>query len=152
MIMHPAPLLKTLHKRRMNSKAGFSLVEMLIVIALIAVVVSLVVTQVGGIFGSAQEDAARQFVNHSLKAPLLKYRIDMGSYPTTEQGLRALLTAPQDAGNRWRGPYIERLPDDPWGRPYQYRFPGTRNQGGYDLWSWGTDGVESADDIGNWQQ
>lgn len=138
--------------RRMNSRAGFSLVEMLIVIALIVVVAGLVVTNVGRIFGGGQEDAARLFVNNSLNAPLLKFRMDMGSYPTTEQGLQALMTAPANAGNRWRGPYIDRIPNDPWGNPYQYRYPGVRKVGGFDLWSWGPDGVESADDIGNWQE
>lgn len=136
----------------MKSRAGFSLVEMLIVIALIVVVAGLVVTNVGRIFGGGQEDAARLFVNNSLNAPLLKYRMDMGSYPTTEQGLRALMTPPANAGNRWRGPYIDRIPNDPWGNPYQYRYPGVRNVGGFDLWSLGPDGVESGDDIGNWDR
>ncbi|MCD8481896.1 MAG: type II secretion system major pseudopilin GspG [Verrucomicrobia bacterium] len=125
---------------------------MLIVIALIVVVAGLVVTNVGRIFGGGQEDAARLFVNNSLNAPLLKYRMDMGSYPTTEQGLRALMTPPANAGNRWRGPYIDRIPNDPWGNPYQYRYPGVRNVGGFDLWSLGPDGVESGDDIGNWDR
>lgn len=138
--------------RRLNSRAGFSLVEMLVVIGLIVVVAALVVTNVGRIFGGGQEDAARLFVNNSLNASLLKFRMDMGSYPTTEQGLQALMTPPGNAGNRWRGPYIDRIPNDPWGNPYQYRYPGVRNVGSFDLWSWGPDGVESGDDIGNWDR
>jgi len=132
------------------SSHGFSLVEMLIVIALIAIVGTLVVGRLGNFFGQGQEAAARQFVNSSLDAPLMQYRIHMGSYPTTEEGLQALLTAPAGKGSKWKGPYIERMPEDPWGKPYQYRFPGTHNSGGFDLWSFGPDGVESGDDIGNW--
>ncbi|HSH09504.1 MAG TPA: prepilin-type N-terminal cleavage/methylation domain-containing protein, partial [Oceanipulchritudo sp.] len=69
-----------------GSKAGFSLVEMLIVIALIAIIGTLLIGRIGNLFGGAQEDVAKQFVDNALKAPLLKYRIDTGSYPTAEDG------------------------------------------------------------------
>lgn len=72
---------------RRRLKAGFSLVEMLIVIALIAIVGTLLIGRIGNLFGGAQEDVAKQFVENALKAPLLKYRIDTGSYPSTEAGL-----------------------------------------------------------------
>lgn len=139
----------SLSLRRRN---GFSLVEMLIVIALIAVIGTLVVGQLGNFFGGAQEDVARQFVNNALKAPLMKYRIDTGSYPTAaDGGLNALVTQPASQAGRWRGPYIDKIPLDPWGNPYQYRFPGVRNPGSYDLWSTGPGGSASeADFIGNW--
>jgi general secretion pathway protein G len=139
------------HKPFRRLKAGFSLVEMLIVIALIAIVGTLLIGRIGNLFGGAQEDVAQQFVENALKAPLLKYRIDTGSYPTTEQGLKALLTAPASRQDKWKGPYIEKLPDDPWGQPYQYRYPGTRNPDGYDLWSLGPNPESEADNIGNWQ-
>lgn len=134
-------------------KAGFSLVEMLIVIALIAIVGTLLIGRIGNLFSGAQEDVAKQFVENALKAPLLKYRIDMGSYPTVEQGgLSALLNPPTERADRWKGPYIEKLPEDPWGNPYQYKYPGTKNPDGYDLWSLGPDGAQSeAGNIGNWQ-
>lgn len=139
--------------RPLRSRAGFSLVEMLIVIALIAVIGTLTIGKLGNIFGGAQEDVAQQFVRNSLSAPLLKYRIDTGSYPGTEQGLQSLVAAPNGVkAGKWKGPYIERLQDDPWGKPYQYRFPGVKNVGGYDVWSFGPDGVESGDDIGNWEK
>lgn len=138
--------------RRSTLRRGFSLVEMLIVIALIAVIGTLVVGQLGNFFGGAQEDVAKQFVNNALKAPLMKYRIDNGSYPTTaDGGLNALLAQPASKAGKWKGPYIDNLPTDPWGNPYQYRFPGTKNPGGYDLWSFGPGGEGSeADLIGNW--
>ncbi len=130
---------------------GFSLVEMLIVIALIAIIGTLLIGRIGNLFGGAQEDVAKQFVENALKAPLLKYRIDTGSYPTAEDGgLMALLNPPPGKQGRWRGPYIEKLPNDPWGRPYQYKYPGTRNPDGYDLWSMGPDPNNEAGFIGNW--
>ncbi|NDV62508.1 type II secretion system major pseudopilin GspG [Puniceicoccales bacterium CK1056] len=132
-------------------KAGFSLVEMLIVIALIAIVGTLLIGRIGNLFGGAQEDVAKQFVDNALKAPLLKYRIDTGSYPTNEDGgLMALLNQPSSKQGKWKGPYIEKLPEDPWGNAYQYKYPGTKNTDGYDLWSLGPDAQSEADNIGNW--
>lgn len=137
--------------RGLKARSGFSLVEMLIVIALIAIVGTLLVTRLGNFLGGAQEDVAKQWVETSLKAPLLKYRIDMGSYPSTEEGgINALLKAPASKAGKWKGPYIDKLPDDPWGRPYQYKYPGTHNPDGYDLWSLGADPQSDADNIGNW--
>jgi general secretion pathway protein G len=124
---------------------------MLIVIALIAIVGTLLIGRIGNLFGGAQEDVAKQFVDNALKAPLLKYRIDTGSYPTNEDGgLMALLNQPSSKQGKWKGPYIEKLPEDPWGNPYQYKYPGTKNADGYDLWSLGPDAQSEADDIGNW--
>jgi general secretion pathway protein G len=134
-------------------RSGFSLVEMLIVIALIAIVGTLLIGRIGNLFGGAQEDVAKQFVENALKAPLLKYRIDVGSYPTAaDGGLMALLNPPPEKANKWRGPYVDKIPEDPWGNPYQYKYPGTKNTDGYDLYSWGPDGDPAeGDNIGNWQ-
>ncbi|MEZ5277728.1 MAG: type II secretion system major pseudopilin GspG [Opitutaceae bacterium] len=140
--------------RKPSRRAAFTLFEILIVIALIALLAGVAITNVGKIFGGGQESIAEIFVNDAMKAPLTSYRIHTGSYPTTSQGLQALITAPDGASGRWKGPYIETkggaLPTDPWGSPYQYRYPGTRNPDGYDLFSLGPDKQESADDIGNW--
>lgn len=137
--------------RRRSRNAGFSLMEMLIVLGIMGMLVGIVIANFQGIFGGAQEDTARQFVNNSIKAPLMSYRMHMGGYPTTEQGLAALYNAPTgERASRWKGPYIEKLPEDPWGNAYQYRFPGQKNPQGYDVWSLGPDGQQSADDIGNW--
>ena len=138
-------------KSRYRSARGFSLVEMLIVIALIAVIGTLVIGRLGGLFEGATEDVAQEFVNNALKAPLLKYRIDTGAYPTTEEGLQALLNAPSGKQAKWKGPYVDKLPDDPWGNPYQYKYPGARNTDGYDLWSLGRDPSNDSDNIGNWE-
>lgn len=134
-----------------RSRKGFSLVEMLIVIALIAIIGTLLIGRIGNLFGGAQEDVAKQFVENSLKAPMLKYRIDNGSYPSTEQGIAALLNKPSNASAKWKGPYIDKIPEDPWGRTYQYKYPGTRNKDAYDLWSLGPNPDSDADDIGNWE-
>lgn len=117
--------------------------------------VGLVVTNVDKVLGRSSEDIAKVFVNNSLKTPLVRYRIDLGDYPSTSEGLAALITAPGNATDRWRGPYLDvtggKLPVDPWGQPYEYRYPGVKNVGGYDLYSKGVDKTaETADDIGNW--
>lgn len=139
----------------LHQKSGFSLIEILIVIALIAVLATVAIGNLGGIFGGQQEKVADIFVNQTLKTALTPYRLDVGSYPSTEEGLQALVKAPAGKENKWKGPYIEasEVPKDPWDNPYQYRFPGSKNVNaarGYDVWSLGPDGAESADDIGNW--
>ena len=144
------------HFRQSNtahSKSGFTLLEILIAIALLALLASVAINNFTGIFGDNQEKVARFFVTGSSDLALSQYRMDVGNFPTTEQGLDALLKAPASKENRWRGPYIKESPIDPWGNPYQYRFPGSRNISGnrsFDIWSLGQDGVESGDDIGNW--
>ena len=130
--------------------SGFTLIEMLIVLGIIALLAGIVVVNIETFFGGAQESTAQTYVTSSLSAPLLKYRIDTGSYPTTQEGLEALLTAPANKAAKWKGPYVDDLPDDPWGRAYQYRYPGTKDPTKFDLYSLGPDGTQSDDDIGNW--
>ncbi|HAV11954.1 MAG TPA: type II secretion system protein GspG [Opitutae bacterium] len=136
-------------------KSGFSLIEILFVIGLIALLLTLVVGNIGGIFGGQQEKIAKAFVTSSIELAVVPYRLDMGSYPSSEQGLQALIKAPAGKETRWKGPYLKeaQVPLDPWGNEYKYKYPGTKNINGakgYDVWSLGEDGVESADDIGNW--
>ena len=100
----------------------------------------------------SMDNTAKFFVTESMKPALTKYRDSVGHFPSSEEGIAALLHAPQATEQRWHGPYIEgeRVPRDPWGREYQYRSPALKSTLGYDLWSLGPDGVPSADDIGNW--
>lgn len=135
--------------------SAFTLLEILVALAIVGLLAGLAISNSDKIFGQSQEAVARVFVRDSLKTSLVRYRIDLGDYPSTNEGLAALLAAPAGKAERWRGPYIEvpgnRVPTDPWGEAYRYRFPGTKNTGGYDLYSVGadkTDGTE--DDIGNW--
>ncbi len=139
-------------RRSLSSRRGFTLIEIMLVIGLMVLLVGLVVTNVDNLFGSNQAELVRFKVKESFKTPLTSYRIHMGSFPTTQQGLKALIQRPENDGGRWRGPYIEGPENlvDPWGRELQYRYPGTRNAMSYDLFSLGPDGTESGDDITNW--
>ena len=89
----------------------------------------------------------------SLEKALDQYRLDVGGYPTTEQGLEALNTRPQNL-DKWAGPYLKKaVPLDPWGHAYQYIYPGIHRPKNYDLFSAGPDGVPGTDDdIGNWSR
>jgi len=143
-------------RRRFRSQAaGFTLVEILVVLAIIGLLMGVLVTKADKIFGSSQSTVAGIFVRQSAQVPLLSYRRDMGDYPSTQEGLQALVSPPGSRADSWHGPYIEapggRLPLDPWNEPYQYRYPGTKNSGGYDLFSKGADKqADTTDDIGNW--
>lgn len=132
---------------------GFTMMELLVVLAILGLLAGLAITNIGGIFGGAQATTAELFVRESMKAPLFTYRMHMGDYPSTTDGLQALFMAPEGKTGKWHGPYIteNKIPLDPWGEPYQYAYPGTYNKAAYDLWSKGPDkqsGTE--DDIGNW--
>ena len=135
--------------RKPCRSAGFSLVEILIVLALIGLLAGLVVTNVDKIFGGQKEKTAKNFVTTSLKTPLTGYMLDVGSYPTS---LKDLVTNPGQ-GSKWKGPYLDppKMPKDPWGNDYNYATPAQKSGGGYDVWSSGPDKQSgTGDDIGNW--
>jgi general secretion pathway protein G len=150
--MHPTPRLSRLrHSRSRHAAPGFTLTEILIAIALLVAVVALAVANLSGILTSSQGDIAKLFVTQTLDTPLLTYKMNTGMYPTTDQGLKALMVAPEGVSN-WRGPYVNDLPKDPWQNDYKYKCPGVHNPSGYDAWSMGPDGQDgTADDIGNWK-
>jgi len=101
-------------------EAGFSLMELLVALVILALIVGLVAPQVLGYLGRAKTDSAKVQIDH-LKSSLSLYLVDMGRYPSSSEGLGSLVTAPPGAAN-WRGPYVEdgQVPADPWGKPYGY--------------------------------
>lgn len=137
----------------MKRHEAFTLIELMLVVVIIATLAALVIPRFTGRAEQAMVAAARADVQANIPTALELFELDTGSYPTTDEGLNSLLQAPLSApvNQRWKGPYLKRKPVDPWGKPYQYRSPGTRNPAGYDLFSLGKDGVESGDDIGNWE-
>ena len=130
---------------------GFTLLELLVVMVIIGLLAGLVGPRYFAQLGKSQAKAARAQIN-ALEQALDQFRIDVGRYPTTEEGLAALMTAPTaDIG--WSGPYLKKAPPaDPWGRAYQYRAPG--EHGEMDLFSYGKDrragGEGESADVVNW--
>jgi len=136
-----------------RKKRGFTLIELMVVLVIIGVLAALIVPNVLDRADDARGTAARTDVNNIVQA-LKLYRLDNQRYPTSEQGLEALIRKPSanpTPGN-WR-PYLEKLPNDPWGRPYQYLNPGVKGE--IDVMSLGADGKAGGDgndaDIGSWQ-
>jgi len=118
--------------------AGFTLLELLVVVAIIGLLVGFVAPRYFGQIGKSEVTAARAQID-ALEKALDQYRLDTGHYPSTEQGLAALMQRPQNEP-KWNGPYLRKsVPLDPWGRPYQYRAPGEK--GDFDLLSLGKDGA-----------
>jgi general secretion pathway protein G len=137
-----------------NNRA-FTLIEIIVMVGILALLATLTINKMGGLLTGNQETITKIFVNDTLKLAFERYRIDVGSYPSTAEGIAALGVAPANASSNWRGPYTDlpggKVQPDPYGEPYQYRYPGTRNKGGYDLYSKGPDKTEGTeDDIGNW--
>jgi len=136
----------------LKDSRGFTLIELMLVIIVIGVLVAMVAPRLAGKSQQAKDAAARADINANLSAGLDMFEMHNGRYPTTDEGLAALRTAPSGASS-WKGPYLKRTVSlDPWGKPYVYRSPGQHNREDYDLFSTGPDGVEgTADDITNWK-
>jgi general secretion pathway protein G len=128
-------------------RAGLTLIELVVVLVVLGLLASLVFPVVFGRVGDARMTTADTQVK-ALGTALETYRLDTGSYPTTDQGLTSLRERPTRgvAPSNWRGPYIrEAIPQDPWGRPYVYRFPGARTPAAYDLFTLGRDGKDGGE-------
>ncbi len=135
-----------------DKKKGFTLVEILVVIIIIGLLAALVGPRLFGKVGVAKQKAAKAQIE-LFGTALDAFRLDVGRYPTTEEGLKALREKPSGV-EKWDGPYLPKeIPLDPWGRAYVYRSPG--EHGEYDLISYGRDGVEGGqgedEDIVNWK-
>lgn len=136
---------------RRAAQSGFTLLELLIVLTIIGLLVGFVAPKYFAQLGKSEVKVARAQIK-AFEDALDQYRLDVGRYPTTEQGLNALMAAPPGVP-RWQGPYLKRnVPADPWGAAYQYRSPG--QHGDIDIFSFGADGKPGgsgdAADITNW--
>jgi general secretion pathway protein G len=132
-----------------NYFKGFTLIELMLVVIIIGALVAMVMPRLTGRSEQARAQAATADVRANIATALKLYELDNGNFPSTEEGLNALFNKSASARN-WNGPYLERKPIDPWGREYKYRCPGEHRPADYDLYSLGKDGVESADDVNNW--
>ncbi|MCM8813474.1 MAG: type II secretion system major pseudopilin GspG [Candidatus Omnitrophica bacterium] len=128
---------------------GFTLIELMLVVVIIGALAAMVLPRLAGRSEQARTAAAKADISANIATGLKLYELDNGAFPTTEEGLNALLNKPVSAPN-WNGPYLERPPVDPWGKPYQYKSPGQHRPQDYDLYSLGRDGAESQDDVVNW--
>ena len=119
---------------------GFTLLELLVVLAILGLLIGLVAPAALRQLGSAKEKIAHQSIER-LASVLDIYKLDVGAYPTTDQGLQALIAKPQGV-SRWSGPYVkgDKVPEDPWGRPFLYRSPSQRPGHEFDLFSLGPSG------------
>lgn len=149
--LDPPPEAAGASSRPSTLARGFTLLELLVVLVIIGLLAGYVGPRYFSQLGKSEAKIARAQIDAIEKA-LDHYRLDTGRYPSTEQGLAVLYVRPQNEP-KWAGPYLKKeAPPDPWGRPYQYRFPG--QHGEYDLVSLGKDGqpggTAEASDITNW--
>lgn len=135
-----------------RSRAGFTLMELLLVMAILVILLSLVAPRFMNTQSKANIGAAKSQIG-LFKTPLLMYQQSLNKFPTTEQGLVALVEAPAELEQpeKWEA-QLENIPKDPWGHDYQYRYPAEKNTHDFpDIWSLGPDGEDGTDDdIGNW--
>ena len=145
--------MNTLRIKSIQRAAGFTLIELMVVLAIIGVLAALIVPNVIGRADDARQTAARTDVGNLMQA-LKLYKLDNLRYPSAEQGLQALIAKPssEPVPPNWK-PYLDKLPNDPWGRPYQYMVPGIKGE--VDVLSFGADGKSGGEgphaDIGSWQ-
>jgi general secretion pathway protein G len=140
-------------RRHARKDAGFTLLELLVVLAIMGLLAAIVAPQVLKYLGSSRSETARVQIQN-IEAALELYHLDVGRYPTPEEGLKALVVQPQTAAG-WNGPYLKKEGAlvDPWGQPYLYKVPG--QHGDVDLYTLGSDKAEGgsgeAKDVGNWK-
>jgi general secretion pathway protein G len=139
------------HRDHRRARGGFTLMEVLLVLAILVILGSLAVGVFSGVQRNANINAARSQVG-LIDSQLRQYQFDIGQYPTDLSALRSLPADVSDP-NKWAGPYLDRdVPLDPWGREYMYNPNGGRNTDKPDVWSVGPDGQDGTqDDVGNWQ-
>ena len=138
-------------RKKLNRTAGITLIELLVVMVIIALFATIVGSRVGRSVDRGKKVAAKSQISE-FESMIDQFKLDVGRYPTADEGLQALRAKPANVTN-WDGPYMKKdLPLDPWGHPYVYRFPGTH--GDFDILSYGGDGQEGGEgdnaDITSW--
>lgn len=130
-------------RKAVRRAQGFTLLELLVVIVIIGLLAAYVGPKYFSQLGKSEVTIAKAQIE-AFEKSLDTYRLDVGRYPSAEEGLAALLAAPASAGAKWNGPYLKKgVPPDPWGKPYQYRAPGTKGE--YEILSLGKDGQPGGD-------
>ncbi len=139
-------------KNKLSADKGFTLIEIMLVVIIMVALAAMVVPRLSGRSEQAKKAIARTDIESHISTALKLYELDNGNFPTTAQGLDALVkeTHTSPVPTNWNGPYIEKKPIDPWGNPYIYQSPGEHRKD-YDLFSKGKDQNSEDDDIVNWE-